>query len=71
MKKVLTCLIIMLLLGGILQIAAQSSIKQDAPVIGAIINAMSPGVAYATDPGTPPPPPDTGPENPPEPIPYY
>ncbi|MEE8597007.1 MAG: hypothetical protein V3T09_04275 [bacterium] len=67
MKKLLTCLIIMLLLGGVLQIAAQnSSIKQDAPVIGAMINAMSPGVMYA-DP--PPPPPDTGPEAPPQPIP--
>ncbi len=51
MKKLLTCLIIMLLLGGVLQIAVQnSSIKQDAPVIGAIINALSPGVMYAVGP---------------------
>ncbi|MCK4252560.1 hypothetical protein KAX97_14020 [candidate division WOR-3 bacterium] len=70
MKKLLTCLIIMLLVGGILQIAVQnSSIKQDAPVIGAMINAMSPGVMYADDPGTPPPPPDTGPQSPPQPFP--
>ena len=68
MKKLLTCLIIMLLLGGILQIAVQSSsIKQDAPVIGAIINAMSLDMAYANDSGTPPPPPDTGPQSPPQP----
>ncbi len=70
MKKLLTCLIIMLLLGGVLQIAAQnSSIKQDAPVIGAIINAMSPGVMYADGSDTPPPPPDTGPDVPPPPFP--
>jgi len=70
MKKLLTCLIIMLLLGGVLQIAAQnSSIKQDAPVIGAIINAMSPGVMYADGSATPPPPPETGPQAPPQPIP--
>ena len=58
----------MLLLGGVLQIAAQnSSIKQDAPVIGAIIDAMSPGVMYADGgPEAPPQPtPDTGPQNPP------
>ncbi len=67
MKKLLTCLIIMLLLGGVLQIAAQnSSIKQDAPVIGAIINALSPGVMYADGSATPPPP-DIGPEAPPQP----
>ncbi len=60
----------MLLVGGILQIAVQnSSIKQDAPVIGAMINAMSPGVMYADDPGTPPPPTDTGPQSPPQPFP--
>ncbi len=55
MKKLLTCLIIMLLLGGVLQIAAQnSSIKQDAPVIGAIINALSPSVVYGGGPQAPP-----------------
>ena len=72
MKKLLTCLIIMLLLGGVLQIAAQnSSIKQDAPVIGAMINAISPGVLYGDGgPQAPPQPiPDGGPQAPPQPIP--
>jgi len=62
----------MLLLGGVLQIAAQnSSIKQDAPVIGAMINAIGPGVMYADGgPEAPPQPtPDTGPQAPPQPIP--
>jgi hypothetical protein len=58
----------MLLLGGVLQIAAQnSSIKQDAPVIGAIINAMSPGVMYGV--GGPMPIPVPLPDGGPMPIP--
>ncbi len=71
MKKLLTCLIIMLLLGGVLQIAAQnSSIKQDAPVIGAIINAISPGVMYGGGPmPIPDPIPDGGPMPIPDPLP--
>lgn len=60
----------MLLLGGILQIAAQnSSIKQDAPVIGAIINAMSPSVVYGGPMPIPPPTPDGGPMPIPVPLP--
>ena len=71
MKKLLTCLIIMLLLGGVLQIAAQGSVKQDAPVIGAMINAMSPGVMYAVGGPmpTPVPLPDGGPMPTPVPLP--
>jgi len=65
MKKLLTCLLIVLILGGVFCIAIQTNnnIKKDAPVIGSVLEFISPQLAYADSdtvggiPPSPPPPP--------------
>jgi len=64
MKKILTYLLIILIFGSIFGIMAQSAnnnIKEDAPVIGSVLELIGPAVAYADDsldgPKPPEPPP--------------
>ncbi len=64
MKKILTYLLIILIFGGIFGIMTQSannSIKEDAPVIGSVLEFIGPAVAFAGDsldgPKLPDPPP--------------
>lgn len=63
MKKILTYLLIIFIFGSIFGIAVQSvnnNIKEDAPVIGSVLEFISPAVAYADSffgPDRPEPPP--------------
>lgn len=64
MKKILTYLLIIFIFGSIFGIAVQSvnnNIKEDAPVIGSVLELIGPAVAFADDsltgPQAPKPPP--------------
>lgn len=64
LKKILTYLLIIFIFGSIFGITVQNinnNIKEDAPVIGSVLEFIGPAVAYADDslntPQNPPPPP--------------